>query len=73
MRTRLPKGSRLSLVKTQGLMPGSYALYDLRGLTAGKVQLLVDLLTQAKLDHNPLAADILAVIPTEELDRKVTP
>jgi len=63
---KLPKGSRLSLVQTQGLNPGDYSLYDLRGLTAGKVQLLVDLLSQVASD-NPLAEDILHAIPTFKL------
>lgn len=65
---KLPKGSKLSLVKTEGLMSCSYPLFDLRGLSAGKVHLLFNLLTQAKLDHNPLAADMLVVFP-ETIDR----
>lgn len=64
MKKSMLKGSKLSLVQTQGLKSGDYLLYDLRGLTAGKVQLLVDLLTS---NSSPLAADILAAIPTEKL------
>lgn len=64
---KLPKGSKLSLVKTQGLNPGDYNLYNLQGLTSGKVQFLVDLLTDSKLQGNALATDILSVIPTVSL------
>jgi hypothetical protein len=60
---KLPKGSKLGVVQTQGLMSGSYPLYDLKGLSAGKLQLIIDLLTDAKgLPAAALAHDILSAI-----------
>lgn len=35
--SRLPKGSSLKLVKTKGLNPGTYDLYNLIGLSLGKL------------------------------------
>jgi len=68
---KLPKGSKLSLVQTQGLTPGSYNLYNLQGLSAGKVQFLLDLLTDAKASASPgraaLAEDIICIIPSIKL------
>ena len=64
---KLPKGSKLALVQTQGLTPDAYPLYNLTGLSAGKVQFLLDLLTDAKSRGNALAEDIIAVIPSFKL------
>lgn len=64
---KLPKGSKLSLVETQGLTPDAYHLYNLQGLSAGKVQLILDLLTDAKVKGNALAEDIICVIPSFKL------
>ena len=64
---KLPKGSKLSLVQTHGLTPSAYPLYNLEGLSAGKVQLLLDLLTDAKANGNALAIDIISVIPSFKL------
>jgi len=64
---KLPKGSKLSLVRTQGLTKDSYSLYNLEVLSAGKVQLLLDLLTDAKANGNALAEDIISVIPSFKL------
>lgn len=58
------KGAKLSLVTTSGINPGDYPLYNLVGLSAGKIQCLVDALTER---NTLLAKEILAVIPTVKL------
>lgn len=58
------KGSKLSLITTAGINPGDYPLYNLVGLSAGKIQCLVDALTK---HDTVLAKEILAAIPTFKL------
>lgn len=40
--SKLPKGSPLKLVKTAALVPGGYDLYDIRGLSLGKLMAIAD-------------------------------
>ena len=61
MNNKLPKGSRLALVKTASAQgPNSYDTYDLRGLSLGKVVLLLNLLQTSAAQGNPLAEELLS-------------
>jgi hypothetical protein len=59
---KLPKGSKLCLIKTEGLQPGNYPLYNLQGLSLGKLSLLMGLLNTASTQGDVLAKEILTVI-----------
>lgn len=64
---KLPKGVKMSLVQTQGLKSGDYPLYNLVGLSAGKVQCILDALTDKAANGSVLAKEIVAVIPSFSL------
>ena len=55
------KGSALALVKTRGIEPGSYDLYDIRGLTLGKLDLIIRGL-EGIAGMSTLAMEILAML-----------
>jgi hypothetical protein len=64
---KLPKGSKLSLITTEGLQPGNYPLYNLQGLSLGKLSLLRRLLNIASTQGDVLAKEILTVLEQLEL------
>ena len=59
---KLPKGSSLKVVKTAGRDAGSYDLYDLRGLTLGKLDLIHTLVSLEANKGGVLAKEIVAAI-----------
>ena len=71
MRFENKKGSHLRLVKTRGIEHGSYDLYDLRGLTLGKVLCIRRALEViAPLANSPIAYELLAQF--REIDQEQT-
>lgn len=65
------KGSHLELVKTKGIESGAYDLYNLRGLTLGKVLCIRRALEViAPLRGSPIAYELLAQF--REIDQDQT-
>ena len=66
MSDQLPEGSKLSVIKTEGIQAGKFPLYNLMGLSGSDVLMLVDLL-KAYISEHPnrgviLAEKIMAVL-----------
>ena len=62
--TKLPKGKPLALVMTSGLNQGDNNLYDLVGLSVGKVLAIKHALSQS---DSPVGTDILTVLDRVEM------
>lgn len=52
MSDQLPEGSKLSVIKTAGLHEGANSLYNLMGLSGGRIVLLTQLLEEY-VDQHP--------------------
>jgi hypothetical protein len=64
MRSEYKKGSSLTVVQTRGRDPGAFDLFDIRGLSLGKLHFVHRLLTE-RVDQHPtdvLALEILSAI-----------
>ena len=55
---KLPNGSKFGVVKTRGLKKGNYDLYDLRGLSLGKLGCIRNALYRHALEGSVLADEI---------------
>ncbi len=60
---KLPKGSSLQVQKTSGLQPGNYDLYDIKGLTLGKLKCIQSALGFYQANFSSVLVDeIMAAI-----------
>lgn len=63
----LPKGSSLKVVQTQGLYSGNYDLYDIRGLSLGKLHAIKNALQSVMDDFKSRDEERLAFIEADLL------
>jgi len=68
---RMKKGKQLGVVKTLGEYRGNYDLYNIEGLTLGKLKLISRLL-ENEVEMNQIARDIYLAINRHPLDENQT-